>query len=795
MRFLLFFLLLCNVSFSQNWNTTPMQGGKTTLSYFGSLKADSGLLIPKVNSLTWYHFKDSVGAIVSYQDSLYYRSILGWQNISRSFSGNTIYTGDGTLNGDRVIDCDGNSLQLINGNFAIGNLFFSPYTSAKKIVRTPTPILSNQYMPMSVNSNYADLTGNIIDTGYKPYVDSVVAASTPILNLQDALDNGATLNKDNTVNVAGNSLTFDSINYFTANSIGDYTINSNGFIFYNSVFGNNFQGSRMNGQYDLSLMNGDAGIFADGSFYVFDSATLQATLTSNGNGDFIVRNKSTSSNTLQLDPTQFKVIKSAIPIKYGLKWIMKYDSVNDQIYRDTISSSGGSQNLQQVTDIDSVTTHQIKIGSKLVITTPNGYTQTINGETNTLTNDENLDLPQGSGTLTLAVNGQIADSEGKIVIPALIPSDSIAGGYYPYSSNPKGYLTTAVTNVSALTLGTSGTDLSSTVANSTTTPVITLNVPTASASNRGALSSTDWSTFNNKQAALTRPVTATNGNLVTGYLTKVVGSTGVDSSGIYASGGLFGIGTNSPQAVLHTLGSSTGAVRNRIENTNSAGFADFSLFNNSSALSCQMIGTTEATTGAAGYGRIRTSSGANGLILDAGGSKPLSLQTNDADRIVVSSTGVVNIGTTTYIGSTSTTPTAILHLKAGTASANTPPLKFTSGTNLTTPENGSVEYDGTDYFATANSTRYTIDKTLRASATLDFASTAASTSTDLTITVTGAALNDIVSFGVPNGSVNANSCFTAWVSATNTVTIRFNNYQTVGAIDPASGTFKVSVIK
>jgi hypothetical protein len=58
-----------------------------------------------------------------------------------------------------------------------------------------------------------------------------------------------------------------------------------------------------------------------------------------------------------------------------------------------------------------------------------------------------------------------------------------------------------VTSVAALTLGTTGTDLSSTVANSTTTPVITLNVPTASATNRGALSSSDWTTFNNKQAA------------------------------------------------------------------------------------------------------------------------------------------------------------------------------------------------------------------------------------------------------------------------------------------------------
>ena len=60
-----------------------------------------------------------------------------------------------------------------------------------------------------------------------------------------------------------------------------------------------------------------------------------------------------------------------------------------------------------------------------------------------------------------------------------------------------------VTSVAALTLGTSGTDLSSTVANGTTTPVITLQVPTASATNRGALSSADWTTFNSKAAPFT----------------------------------------------------------------------------------------------------------------------------------------------------------------------------------------------------------------------------------------------------------------------------------------------------
>ena len=68
-----------------------------------------------------------------------------------------------------------------------------------------------------------------------------------------------------------------------------------------------------------------------------------------------------------------------------------------------------------------------------------------------------------------------------------------------------------VTSVAALTLGTTGTDLSSTVANGTTTPVITLQVPTASATNRGALSSTDWSTFNSKQGTITLTTTGTSG--------------------------------------------------------------------------------------------------------------------------------------------------------------------------------------------------------------------------------------------------------------------------------------------
>lgn len=52
------------------------------------------------------------------------------------------------------------------------------------------------------------------------------------------------------------------------------------------------------------------------------------------------------------------------------------------------------------------------------------------------------------------------------------------------------------------------------------------------------------------------------------------------------------------------------------------------------------------------------------------------------------------------------TGTAKIHIAAGSSTANTAPLKFTSGTNLTTPEAGAVEYDGTELYFTPASTRY-----------------------------------------------------------------------------------------
>jgi len=162
----------------------------------------------------------------------------------------------------------------------------------------------------------------------------------------------------------------------------------------------------------------------------------------------------------------------------------------------------------------------------------------------------------------------------------------------------------------------------------------------------------------------------------------------------------------------------------------------------------------------------------------------------------------INISQGQFVGTTNITNGYGIYIDGFASQVTNKYAIYQAGTLDTVLTNGKLRFNnlaappGAYNLLVHGATDSTVYQTvvLLGSGTLDFPSTAAQTSSDLTIAVTGAADRDVIALGVPNASVNANSNFTAWVSAAGVVTVRFNNYS-ASPIDPASGTFKVRVTK
>ena len=88
-------------------------------------------------------------------------------------------------------------------------------------------------------------------------------------------------------------------------------------------------------------------------------------------------------------------------------------------------------------------------------------------------------------------------------------------------------------------------------------------------------------------------------------------------------------------------------------------------------------------------------------------------------------------------------PTAYIHAAAGTASANTSPLKLTAGTDLTTVEAGAMEYDGTRFKVSSlgTATRQELTTTMLKDVTIATTNTTTTETTHYTTTIPGGTLN------------------------------------------------------
>ena len=242
-----------------------------------------------------------------------------------------------------------------------------------------------------------------------------------------------------------------------------------------------------------------------------------------------------------------------------------------------------------------------------------------------------------------------------------------------------------------------------------------------------------------------------------------------------------GLGTSSPAAKLHVLGDNNHNLT--VESSYaSAADAPFILRRSRGTPGSPAIVEDGDGLGSLSFrsfdgSSYRETAGIYGRAVGtpvAGTSVPTDLlfstgTTSAGERMRITSAGRIGIGTSA--------PTAKLQLPAGAAAASSAPLKFTAGTNLTTPENGAMEYDGTNYYLTVGTTRYAIPLTGGASS---FTTVAAGA---------GDASNPSLTF-----SGNSNTGF--FSSATNSIGVTTNgakvfDFTPTGLISPTTGGARV----
>ena len=263
-----------------------------------------------------------------------------------------------------------------------------------------------------------------------------------------------------------------------------------------------------------------------------------------------------------------------------------------------------------------------------------------------------------------------------------------------------------VTSVAALTIGSAGIDLTSTVANGTTTPVITLNVPTASATNRGVLSSSDWTLFNGKgngtvtsiaTAGSVSGLTLTGGTITTSgtitlggtlsltslQVTTALGYTPGTGNGTVTSvattGSVNGItltgGTITSAGTVTLGGTLSGIANNQLTNSTISGVAlGGSLFNLTAGTGITFSsgttynGSTAITINSTATGGVSSLAGGTNIVL-SGSTGAVTIQRVDGCQTVVTANSGATYNVTTtdqYVGTTrSATGTGTITLPLG----------------------------------------------------------------------------------------------------------------------------------
>lgn len=261
-------------------------------------------------------------------------------------------------------------------------------------------------------------------------------------------------------------------------------------------------------------------------------------------------------------------------------------------------------------------------------------------------------------------------------------------------------------------------------------------------------------------------------------------------------------GGNSVANTDHTFTAQTSVVLNHALNTTRILVQCYDATTNGNAIGFNSLTVTDANNVTVGFASPQTGrcvvNGGSGGVGGGGATDLISL--SDV-------TGKQGNGT-------------VVPMYAGSAPANNDCAKFDASGNLTTAgsacgaggggtpggSNGQVQYNNAGAFGglalgfglRINSGNLevnpsTVPTYLTATAALNFGSIPANTCSELTITLTGAAVGDAVIPSYPN-AMEAGLLGNMFVSATNTVTVRLCKV-TTGSVDPADANFTATIVR
>jgi hypothetical protein len=385
-----------------------------------------------------------------------------------------------------------------------------------------------------------------------------------------------------------------------------------------------------NGQFAAAGVAGDFVIISQTGATIFVTNSTEK-MRVNASGNMSVGN---TNDTYRLDVTGTARLTGQLRLE---------STITNGTYTYTLPSATGT--LALTSDIPSLTgyvpytgaTANVDLGAFTLIAARGTFSSSGSSDTVGITHSSGsgiaLNITKGGNGEGLYINktsgsGNAATIIGTLNATTLVKSGGTSSQFLKAdgSVDSTSYGTGSVTSV-GLSSATSGVTIGSTPI--TTSGTITLAIATASGSQQGLLSSTDWTTFNNKQNALTNPVTGTG---TTNYLPKFTGASTIGDSSISDV-------ASSPLSI----------VKNASSSTSNLIFISPTTGTNASILNLDNAGAGSFYIGrqnSAGASVLLSGLGAYASVVGHTGSQTLHLVTNSLSRVQIDGSGNLGLGVT-----------------------------------------------------------------------------------------------------------------------------------------------------